>query len=163
MSHTSNFDQLVESLPTLSNQQVTALSTRLKALQSLSNGHSETTCGKRDIESRVLSCICEVLRDTGCEFPSVEILRRSVHFSAFVKKLPDLIEFVSQAGDSRIIQDALLKVGLDLLYWDMVNWHDATVSAYTLMQHIHRVPATLNKHFPGYSSSGCLGWIVREK
>ena len=159
---TDSFNQIVAALPTLSTKQRSSLLERLKLLQTISTNEKTNSSGKRDIDSRVLTVLCNVLRDLGVEYPSLDVLRKSSSYPAFSKKLPDLIEFLSHVGSERIAQDALLKIGLELLYWDMVNWQGVVVSAVTLMSHIHRIPATLNRHFPHYASSGLLKMIVRE-
>ena len=157
-----SFNQIVATLPTLSVKQRSNLLERLKLLQTLSSNDSPNVNGKRDIESRVLNVLCNVLRDLGVEYPSMEVLRKSSSYPAFQRKLPDLIEFLAKVGNERIAQDALLKIGLELLYWDMVNWHGSVVSAITLMSHIHRIPATISRHFPGYANSGLLRFVVRD-
>jgi hypothetical protein len=156
------FNQIVDKLPTLSAKQRSNLLERLKLLQSLSTKETTNANGKRDIESRVLNVLCNVLRELGVEYPSLDVLRKSSSYAAFQRKLPDLMEFLSHVGSERIAQDALLKIALELLYWDMVSWQGSVVSAITLMSHIHRIPATVSRHFPGYASSGLLKMIVRE-
>ena len=158
----NNFNKIVQSLPTLSATERGSLLERLKLLQSISSPKEAATNGKRDIESRVLTIVCNTLRELGVEYPSLDVLRKSSAYPSFQRKLPDLLEFLSHVSDSRVQQDALLKIALELLYNDMVNWQDAVISAHTLMSHIHRIPATVNRHFPGYSSSGMLSWIIRE-
>ena len=157
-----SFNKIVQSLPTLSATERGTLLERLKLLQTLSNTDKNAVNGKRDDAARVLTAICEVLQKIGVEYPSLDVLRKSSSYVSFARKLPDLMEFLSHVGNDRIAQDALLKIALELLYYDMVNWQGAVISAITLMSHIHRIPATISRHFPGYAASGLLSMIIRE-
>jgi hypothetical protein len=40
---------------------------------------------------------------------------------------------------------------------------EVAVSARTLMSHIHRLPAVINKSFPGYAQAGHLGKIIGKR
>lgn len=155
--------RLLQTLPNLSQEQRINLVQRLKMLESISKNEKNGNNGKRDDTSRVLESICTVLARIGVEYPSVDVLRKSSSFAAFQRKLPDLFKFLSRVGPARLAQDALLKIGLQLLYYDIVSFKDATVSAHTLMSHIHRVPAVINRAFPGYASSGLLNYILDEQ
>ena len=155
------FDQLVDQLPKLSQGQRSTLLDRLKVLQSINSDAKTSTPGKRDIGSRVLTILCTMLRDLGVEHPSLSMLQKNSQYPAFARKLPSVMEFIAGVGSSRIAQDALLKIALELLYWDIVNISGEAVSSFTIMSQIHRVPAVVNKSFPGYSSSGLLKFIVR--
>lgn len=157
------YNKLLLTLPSLTPQQRSVVTQRLKLLETFSPNERNGNNGKRDNDVRVLESICTVLARIGVEYPSVDVLRKSSSFAAFQRKLPDLFKFLSRVGPARLAQDALLKIGLQLLYYDIVSFKDATVSAHTLMSHIHRVPAVINRAFPGYASSGLLNYILDEQ
>lgn len=157
------FAQLIKALPELTTTERDSLAQRLKVLQSLPGAKEQPVNGKRDLDDRVLSILCQTLRDLGVEYPSFAILRRGNAYAAFNNKLPGVYKFLEQVGPDRIAQDALLKLALELLYTDLVSWQGVSISAMTMMSHIHRVPATVSKHFPGYAMCGMLPWIIKAK
>lgn len=77
-------------------------------------------------------------------------------------KLPGLITFLKQADGSRIHWRMLLSIGVELLHEDLTRQQIPT-TAVVLVRHIHRVPAIIDKHFPGYARNGLLGLIIRSK
>jgi hypothetical protein len=145
-------DSIIRQLGGLSDSERLQLLNRLKALQSLGNSEmgSDTQF--------VLGAISDLLRSHGIEFASPGVLVRQADHQ-FEGKLPDLMAFLSQAHPTRAGQRALLMVALDLLYRDIAD-RGLPVAAGVLLRHVHRIPATLNKHFPGYARAGMLGWIV---
>jgi hypothetical protein len=145
---------IIRQLPSLSDAERNVLLKRLKALASLGPSNVEVAGDNMF----VLGCVAELLSRHGIEHASAPVLARQAD-REFEGKLPELLSFLEKAHPSRSGQRALLMMGLDLLYRDMAE-RGLPVSAGTLLRHIHRIPATLNKHFPGYARAGMLGWIV---
>jgi hypothetical protein len=148
----------VAELPNLSQTQLNDALMRFKLL---SNNGVKAHNGKQEFGDRVLQAICDVLRKQGVETPSVAMLKKS---SAYVNsnkgKFDNLSNFFEQISPAKIVQDQILKEGINLLYFDLLQWKVA-VSSHTILQQIHRIPSVLNKHFPGYAQSGYLTKIVK--
>jgi hypothetical protein len=150
------FQEWLKKLPELTKEQSAEVLSRIKIL-----GGSDDYSGKSDFDSRVLSAICDVLRKNNIENISPHFLRKSVAYANARGKMDDLSAFFGRISKQRMVQDAILRNGLELLYYDLVSMNIA-VSSHTLLNHIHRIPATLNRHFPGYAQSGMLHKIVKE-
>jgi len=119
--------------------------------------------GKSNFGARVLQSICDVMRKHNVETPSVATLKKSAAYASARAKFDDLQIFFDKISKSRIIQDAILNEAVQLLYFDLVNWQGVAISSHTLLNQVHRIPATLNRHFPGYAISGTLTKIVERK
>ena len=110
---------------------------------------------------RVLNAICFVMIKLNVDSPSVSSLQKSAAYASSKSKFDDLEVFFKQISKSKLIQDHILKAAIELLYFDLVNWQGIAISSHTLLRQIHRVPATLNRHFPGYANSGMLTKLVK--
>jgi hypothetical protein len=179
---------ILNELPQLNAEQRQVLLDRLNALKSLENtgntpkntilgglrkafqerGFSQPPkTAKNDVftpktlESHdVLRAICDFMTYSGLETPHFEGLRRAPQYKAFNDKCAALGLFIGECN--RIERQALLVVGIELLYKNLVDMGIA-VSARTLMSHIHRVPAVVNRSFPLYAQNGYLKHIVRAQ
>ena len=147
----------VGELSQLTTAQLADLSVRMKLLAG--SAHKEHD-GKSEFGLRVLQAICDTMRKNNVEAASVHVLKNSTAYKTANGKLDDLAAFFNKVSSSRLIQDAVLKTGTDLLYLDLSNWNVA-VSSHTMFRQVHRIPAILNHNFPGYSSSGLLAKIVK--
>lgn len=148
----------VKALPELSAAQAQDVSNRLKVL---SFAALREFTGKQLFGDRITQAICSVFTQKGVEHPSVHSLRKSQAYASSKDKFLDLAAFFEKISESRLVQDAILREAIGLLYQDMLQWQGVTISSHTILQHIHRLPATLNRHFPGYASSGLLHKIVK--
>lgn len=181
-------NDILNELPKLSPEWRQAIKTRLNALESLENpgnggktavfGGSNKAFQERGfsihpktpknvvfpsktLESHdVLRAICDFMTYSGLETPPFGALCRSPLYRAFNDKCPALGLFIGECN--RIERQALLVVGIELLYKNLAQIGIA-VSARTLMSHIHRVPAVINKSFPLYAQNGMLRMIVRKR
>ena len=150
------YQNLISKLPSLTVIQLNDLSTRIKLLdKTVTKEH----VGKQDIGIRILQAICDTLKKHKVETPSVNSLRKSNAYVGSKDKIDDLAIFLESISKSKMVQDQILRVGIDLLYNDLLNW-GLPVSSHTILRQMHRVPATLNRNFPGYSQSGLLSKIV---
>lgn len=149
---------LAASLPELTHTQLSDLLSRAKLLSSVA---PTVVTGKQDFGVRVTDAICDVLRKQGVETVSSSTLRKSSAYASSREKMKDLNVFLEKASSQRIIQDAILREAVKLLYFDLLNWQGIAISSHTLLQQIHRIPATLQRHYPGYAASGLLIKILK--
>lgn len=148
----------INELPALTAAQLNDLSTRVKLLgKTTPKEHS----GKQEFGDRVLQAICIVMKRNNAETPSINVLRKSSAYVSSGAKIDDLHGYIEKVGKSKILQDAVLKTALELLYMDLLNWQNVAISSHTLIKQIHRIPSTLNRHFPGYAQSGLLAKLVK--
>jgi len=138
------YQEWVKSLSALSPSQLNDLSARLKILAPKEHD------GKSDFGIRVLQAICDVLSKNNVEVCTIHTLRRSSAFVQSKDKIKDLGTYFEQIDKSRLVQDAILRQAIDLLYHDLVQWKGIAISSHTLLRHIHRIPSVLNRNFPGY-------------
>ena len=138
------YQEWVKSLSALSTGQLNDLSARLKILAPKEHD------GKSDFGIRVLQAICDVLSKNNVEVCTIHTLRRSSAFVQSKDKIKDLGTYFEQIDKSKLVQDAILRQAIDLLYHDLIQWKGIAISSHTLLRHIHRIPSVLNRNFPGY-------------
>ena len=148
----------VSRVPELDQTQSAALLARLRIL---SDGDRGAAPGKSDFGTRVCSAICHVLNRRGADFVSPHVLQRSAAYGHAKGKFADLAKYFERVSPRRLEQDQILREGIELLYHDLLHWKVA-ISPHTLLQQIHRIPATLSRHYPGYAESGVLHKLIRE-
>ena len=85
-----------------------------------------------------------------------------MHFGEFRQNVPGVMQFLDRARLSRGERTTLLKVGIRLLYQNLTQMGIA-VSAMTLMQHFHRLPACINRAYPTYAENGYLRLVVARQ
>jgi hypothetical protein len=75
---------------------------------------------------------------------------------------PMLVDYLARGcpGCNLVIQRAVLATGLDLLYRDLAG-AQIPVNATILARNLPRVPAVMDKAFPGYAQFGMLAKSVR--
>ena len=157
MNHTQ-YKLWLKDLHALNVTQLNDVLTRIKLLDKIV---TKEHVGKQAFDDRVLQVICSVLRKHNVETPSVTTLRKSAAYVSSKAKLEDLSTFFESISQSKLIQDSILKIAIDLLYVDLLGWVNIPISSHTILKQIHRIPATLNRHFPGYANSGVLTKLVK--
>lgn len=111
-------------------------------------------------EGITLDALCEVLSSQGVEHVSKTVLLRSQNIRTFRTKLPAVFKYLDGIV-SRVERRAILILAFRLLYDDLLA-QNIPISSGVMIQHVHRLPAVLNKHFPGYAQSGVLRMLVRR-
>lgn len=158
----SAVDQIDALLPQLTREQLERLSARARALAQLSEttpaDDGETAASG---EVMVIDVVAQVLTGMGVECPTAGVLQRAAD-ARFRRKLPGLLSYLRRGHPQRAGQLVLLRLGIELLYLDMTEAGYPT-TARTLMGHIHRLPAAINRAFPGYARAGMLAWIVKNR
>ena len=152
------YKKWISELPNLSVEQLTNLNSRIKLLFDVAVVERN---GKADFGMRLLNALCSVLRKHRVETPSIHTLAKSPVYAASKAKIHDLADFFEGVSKSKLIQDAILAIGIGCLYDDMLSWTGTSISSHTLLRHVHRIPAALNKNYPGYAASGLLPKLVK--
>jgi len=112
-----------------------------------------------EIETLVLNHLAGVLTRRGIPFAHPAVMRKWRGMPALRAKLPELSRWLTYTKVDAAGQSALLRLALDLLYADLARMGVPT-DAYTLAKHLHRVPAVMDKAFPGYYRAGLLSWVI---
>jgi len=159
-----SLDRITKLLPKLTSDELVQLSNRVKSLLSLSSAtNGSNSAGRCDGDTEfVLDCCKYVMLRTGADDNAEHMLRRSVTPDFRNVKVPSLMRFLRRQHPDLVGQRQILIRGLTLLHDDMVEG-GYVCSAKTLLAHMHRIPAVLNKHYPHYAQAGMLGWLVRER
>jgi hypothetical protein len=124
-------------------------------------GNQKENNGKQEFGNRLLQVICDVMKKNNVEIPNPNTLRKSAAYVSARDKINDLSIFFESISKSKLVQDSILREGVQLLYNDLLQWQNIAISSHTLLKQCHRVPSTLNKNYPGYAASGLLTKIVR--
>lgn len=160
---TVNYQTIVQQLPSLSLIELQEIVDRVKALKSLPGGQAAATAVPINGDAMgALRAVCEVLADQGIEYTPAFMLARSQEMGAFANKVGHVHAYFERSQLSRNAQGLVFKIAVGLLYQNMVEI-GLPVSARNVMRQIHRVPAVLNRAFPGYAARGMLSWIARGR
>ena len=152
------YKQWIAQIPSLSAKQCSDVLTRFKLL--LPSAAKELN-GKAKFSDRVLQAICTVLNKNKVECPNPITLRKSSAYVSASPKFNDLKIFFDNISKSKLVQDQILREGVNLLYHDLLQWQGIAISSHLLLKHTHRIPSVLNRSFPGYAASGLLQKIVK--
>ena len=98
-------------------------------------------------------------RDKGGALVPVTDLMHAKQYDTFKVKLPRVQAFIAQVG-SKNAQRGLFRLGLVLLERD-IRMRRMTPSYMQFMNEVHRIPALINREFPGYAANGMLRLIIR--
>lgn len=158
----TNFNKIVDMLPALSTDELSTLSQRLVALRALGSSPSpKEQAGS--LEHWLLSQMAAVMVSVGQPDGPVWMMQGNAKSLAELRRKGIVVqEFCKQASAQRVEQTKLLRIGLDLLYKDLRNY-GVPVTPAVLLRHLHRIPATIDRHFPGYAACGLLGLIIQSK
>lgn len=137
------------------------IDTMLTAAGRKTSGHLIPSKDHDADEHWMLAEICSVLQSRGLGVLYPARLRTMRGMDAFREKLPALAGYIKRAAPKQIQRRAIFRLGVELLYDNLVEMN-VPITEVTLLGHIHRLPAVLDVHFPGYAASGMLAWIIRE-
>lgn len=79
---------------------------------------------------------------------------------AFKKKVPVVMQTLASSRLKRNETRAVLRNGIGMLY-SVLTDQGLEATSRRVMDHIHRFPAQMDKHFPGYAAAGLLALTVR--
>lgn len=109
----------------------------------------------------LLDVISDYMTRKNVDLSAPFILAAGRHYSTFKQKSGPVYEYVKPVG-TRNEQRALLRIGVSLLYADLERMGLAITSR-LLMAHVHRIPAVINRAFPGYRKIGALKLILVKR
>jgi len=148
-----NFDAIIAALPELSISQ-------LRQIRAIVDLRLKT---ERDPESSfelmVLECITNALRPH--IHVSMRICMNSAAYPSFRDKIPDLEKVFERDGLSRLKLMWLLSFAIR----EMIRWGQKRgmfIDHTFIMTNVHRLPAHINRSFPGYAECGFLGTIRKH-
>jgi hypothetical protein len=122
--------------------------------------------GKADVttdEQAAADVICKTLDKLSGGKLHILQLQRHNGWKAFAEKVPQVFDFIREGGCSdRLEMLMMLRIGVRYLYRDLTE-RGYTATAYTIMAQFHRVPAIINRQFPGFAACKLLGKIARHK
>lgn len=169
MSKDQPIDDVLRALSSLSKEQLEQVSSKARFLISTGGVISVAAKPARKHEPTsdselMLSVICDFLSSNGLEFASPAQLRRAHGYNAFKEKVAYISQYLERGAGSlsRVEKQALFRVGIELLYKNLVKMNVA-VSTRTILGHIHRFPSILNQSFPGYAQMGAIKIIIQRK
>lgn len=157
----TNFPDILRALHLLSKDQLDEVIKNANALKQFT-GPSPIRPTKNaplnNATTDALRCLADTLQHLGVDFIPVSALDKRVTKS-FEAKLAGVHKFVNKACPTRNQRNALLRLGIVLLYDDLVRMGIA-VSPFLMMAQFHRIPSLINREAPGYANSGLLHALV---
>lgn len=155
----SNAEQIIAWIPGLTSDEVARIRAALDMSSQLGGKVKHEAIASDDLY--VLDTIARFMQERGLDMSGREQLARGRGYNAFKIKIPALFKYLKCAGD-RNAQRALLTIGIELLYADLVKIGIAVTSR-SLMAHTHRISGVINREFPGYAQSGFIKLILRRE
>lgn len=154
------FSQVATLLRQLSPDELDQVQARVNVLRQSSNPN-RGAAQEEIAEDWILRVVHDMLLTLGVESLHPTMLKQRA--PNFRNNIGILLEFLGKAaGPQRIHQQKLLAMAVELLYQDLTQ-QQLPATAITIVRQIHRVPAILDVHFPGYMRNGFLKLIIRSE
>lgn len=157
----SKLSIIIALIPELTAAECRELINRLKSFSSIAPSEKvPTKIGQSSPEDEILQIICYQLASMGVDFTPFYLLKKSTGMNSFRDKIPSILKFLEKSSLKRIERRAIIAAGVVALYESMAEqgW---TVTARTVVNNIHRLPAALERQYPGYAKLGLLGKLIR--
>lgn len=159
------FDEIVGSLPSLNADELKDLKKRIGTFVSVGAGASVIS-SPRDMSDEELCCqvILEIIALRGIGRISVSQLRATSGYNQFGKKVVLVMKFIREAipGVRLHEQRVLLHLGVRMLCDNMNHLH-VPITYGQVLRWFHRIPALINRAFPGYAACGLLGLVIAQE
>lgn len=156
----SDLQTVLKLLPKLTSEELGQVRVAMGALGAAGPAYVKPGIRAEDDASWLLSIVRDVFPDQPIP---VHVLRKSRIYPSFAQKLPAVMTWIKHALERRVEQQALLNVALTLMRHDLAAQGTITVSPTLIMSNIHMLPATIDRHFPGYVESGLIGLVLRTE
>lgn len=114
-------------------------------------------------EHLYITAICHQMEARGLSYVGHDRLRKSRAWSVFYnEKVVNLNKFFAREKFSRTEKIALLNMGVGLII-DGLRHHRIPATASNIMLNYDRMPALIDREFPGYAEQGLLRAIFRMR
>lgn len=162
------FKEIAGLVATLSLTDQAKLASAIKARLALGETNQERTgrVHRSEIPDDVLfvlASIAEDMRKHGADFTTPDVLYATAGITAFRAKVPAILEFIGKHANTDVRRRALLKMGIELLRVDLEDNMQRACTSILMMAHAHRIPAMINRAFPGYARNGLLHLVFAVK
>jgi len=150
-------------IPKLSDEELAKLESAIAARRAIGGklGKTETmTTGLPADVVMVLETLADFMKYNGSDPAPAAMLAKTSNFAAFKVKVPFVMESLKLSALKKNETRAVLRSAISMLYERMTDQGLDTTSR-RMMDHIHRLPALLDVHFPGYAKAGLLRLTVR--
>lgn len=154
---TIGFDDIKNSLPTLTQQQLAELAERIGALRQFKPIPDIIA---NDTSTMLIQCLQDALSRTGCPAPFY-LFKNAATGEAYREKIKTLEVFMSDPNLTKQERYTVLRLSADLLCQDLQD-NNVGLSPGTLCRCVHRIPMLINKAFPGYHRQGLLRMLMKE-
>jgi hypothetical protein len=156
----SSIDEVLSSLSSFSREQLEQIEAKIRFLKS--TGLTTVTVPETDTDL-MLTAISDFFSGQGLEHTTAAMLRKAASFKALQNNMIALTQYLQRAAGTLSRTERLLiyRTSVQLLYVNMTKMGIPT-SARSIMTHSSRIPAVLNRAFPGYAKLGALHLIVNR-
>ena len=147
----------------LTDEEVATLESAIRARRSMgmSANKAESVAVRLPPEElMMLEAISGFMNYAGADASTAAMLAKTSNFPPFRNKVPAIMQILKRSNLTRTETRAVLRLGVSLLHEKLVAQGVDTTSR-RMMDHIHRLPAQLDQHFPGYAMGGYLKLTVR--
>jgi hypothetical protein len=157
-----SLQDILSKLPTLSSPELAEIRGRIQHLTQGNGAVNGMVSCDKDVQI-VLDVIYRTMQSAGADITPPSQLQKTAQFKVMADKIVLVMSYLWDCGiRDQVKVRAVLMIAVDLLYRDLCVM-GVSVSSRTIMQHFHRIPATLQKHFPGYARGKILWAIVGDK
>lgn len=115
----------------------------------------------------VFRILCEEMAVSGLADPSELSYLRIPNRSIFDQQATKLIAFVRGQSGDRMVQDTILRVGVQLLIRHLQDFASETekfvLTVAIVLRNIDKVPARLDRAFPGYGACKMLHLLAMSR
>ena len=161
MSNTA--ESILDQMRRLPRSEVDDVRRGINALLSLGAlGESETE--NTSDGYRVFRIIAEEMQAAGLADVRSAVYARLQQRRDFNAKAEHLVAFLREQSDDRLVQDGILRFGVQLLIRFFRRYAEEqdnfVVTVGIICRNIHKVPARLDREFPGYAACGMLHLLI---
>lgn len=155
-----SLDAILQELVKLSPSELEQVRNKVNALRSVTSVGTGSNKQEDQNPIMILDAICHVMDSTGVEHTYPNMLMRGMFYKGFKDRAPGIFQFLKDF-ETKTEKRAALNLCVKLLYDDITGM-GYPCSSRTLMKQIGRIPAVVNKNFPGYVQSGYLHKILES-
>jgi hypothetical protein len=159
--------EILAALPSLSADERARVAAGLKAAAALKGeatplAPAAATTATLDTDMDLLiDALCAFMRERGIEFSNPTLVKRSGAYQSLCKRPDFLGSWLDRSGMSRNEKRLLFAMTVPLLH-QYLSWGSNAVGVNQMLQNLHKLPAVVEGHLPGYARAGALRMIVKR-